>query len=127
MGKWNEFVQKIKENPDFKELRKSSFRDILNGNILTKQVIRKQFPLLVMLVLLALLYIDNRYASERQLRASYELQKQIQDAKYVSLSISADLMDITRQSNITTLLKEKGLELELGEEPPVVIHRNTRH
>lgn len=114
-------INKIKENPDFQELRRSSVKDFVDGSIFTKQFIRRQYKLLLLLVVFSVFYIDNRYASERQQLYGLDLEKKIQDAKYLSLTISAELMEITRQSNVLKMVEEAGLGLKQPLDPPIVL------
>jgi len=116
------FVEKIRQSEDLSDLRSSSVRDILNGNILTKKFIRRQYLLIILMVVLSIVYIDNRYSSEKQITNITELKRKIQDAKYESLTISAELMEISRQSNIFLLLESKGVQLRPGDTPPIVIN-----
>ncbi|MEA4983119.1 MAG: FtsL-like putative cell division protein [Paludibacter sp.] len=121
MPVFKNLIDKIRQSEDFSDLRSSSVRDILNGNILTKKFIRKQYPLIALMVVLSIFYIDNRYSSEKQITGITELKRKIQDAKYESLTISAELMEISRQSNILLLLQSKGMELRPGATPPIVV------
>lgn len=121
MPVFKRLIEKIRQSEDFSDLRSSSVRDILNGNILTKKFITKQYPLIALMVVLSIFYIDNRYASEKQITDITDLKRKIQDAKYESLTISAELMEISRQSNILLLLQEKGMDLRPGTTPPIVV------
>ncbi|MDO9634708.1 MAG: FtsL-like putative cell division protein [Paludibacter sp.] len=121
MAAFKRLIDKVRQSEDFSDIKSSSVRDILNGNILTKKFIRKQYMLLVLLVLLSIFYIDNRYASEKQISRITTLKKNIQDAKYESLTISAELMEISRQSNIYKLMQSKGMQLKPGDTPPIVV------
>lgn len=121
MSFFKNIVDRIRQSEDLSDLRSSSVRDILNGNILTKKFIRKQYLLIILLVVLSIGYIDNRYASEKQIATMVMLKKNIQDAKYESLTISAELMEISRQSNLLLLMESKGMLLKPGNTPPIVI------
>ncbi len=121
MSAFRSLIDKIRQSEDFSDIKSSSVRDILNGNILTKKFIRKQYMLLVLLVALSIFYIDNRYSSEKQISRITTLKKNIQDAKYESLTISAELMEISRQSNIYKLMQSKGMQLKPGDTPPIVV------
>jgi cell division protein FtsL len=123
MSRFKNMFDKIRNSEDFSDFRSSSIRDILNGNILTKKFIRKQYLLIILLVVLSVFYIDNRYSSEKQIKRIAELKKEIQDVKYESLTISAELMGITRQSNILRLLENKGMKLKPGNTPPIIIEQ----
>ena len=78
-----------------------------------------------MLAILAFMYVDNRFYCETQLAKVIELKKQIQDVKYESLTISAELMEISRQSNIEKMIKERGIDLSESDTPPIVIQTPT--
>lgn len=121
MSFFKNISERIRQSEDLSDLRSSSVRDILNGNILTKKFIRKQYLLIVLLVVLSIGYIDNRYSSEKQIATMVMLKKNIQDAKYESLTISAELMEISRQSNLLLLMESKGMQLKPGSTPPIVI------
>lgn len=121
MKRWKSFWEKIRNSENFIDLKSSNVRDILNGNILTSRFIRKQYMLILMLVVLSIFYIDNRYTSEKQIKQVAELKRQIQDAKYESLTISAELVEISRQSNVYKLLQERGIPVKPGNSPAIVI------
>ena len=112
---------KILESEYWKEIKEVTFKDVITGTVFTKNFLKKQYPLLIMIVILTIIYTDNRYASEKQITRITELKKQVKDAKYESLTISANLMEISRQSNISALLEAKGIKLMPGSTPPIVI------
>jgi cell division protein FtsL len=114
-------IDKIRQSEDLSDIRSSSVRDILNGNFLTKKFFRRQYLLIILLVVLSIVYIDNRYSSEKQIAYTASLKKNIQDAKYESLTISAELMEISRQSNIFRLMQSKGMKLKPSNTPPIVV------
>jgi hypothetical protein len=119
------FLKKITESirgsEDFSDIKSSTVRDILNGNILTKKFLQKQYGLLIMIAALTFLYVDNRYYCETQLAKEIDLKKKIQDVKYESLTISAELMEISRQSNVINKVNESGINLIQSTTPPIVI------
>lgn len=119
------WLKKIAEaiigSEDFSDIKSSTLRDVLNGEILSKNFLKKQYGLIIMISLLAFLYVDNRYSCETQLAKSIELKKQIMDAKYESLTISAQLMELSRQSNVLKAVKDRGLGLVQTATPPIVI------
>ncbi|MFW9596538.1 MAG: FtsL-like putative cell division protein [Paludibacter sp.] len=124
MSFFKRLVDNIKGNEDFNDLKSSTLRDIINGNILTKKFLKKQYPLLIMIAILAFLYVDNRYYCEKQLSKVLKLKRELQDIKYESLTLSAELMETSRQSSIRKMVKERGLTLKESSTPPVVIDLN---
>ena len=121
MGWIKKMAEAIKGSEDFSDIKSSTIRDILNGNILTKNFIKKQYKLLIMMSLLAFLYVDNRYYCETQLAKEIKLKKEILDLKYESMTISAELMAISRQSNVLSIVKAKGLKLRETYTPAIEI------
>lgn len=121
MGWIKKIAEAIKGSEDFSDIKSSTARDILNGNILTKKFFKKQYGLLAMIAVLALLYVDNRYYCETQLLKEIRLKKEILDLKYEALTLSADLMTISRQSNVLNNVNSSGLKLIETNTPPIVI------
>ena len=121
MSWFKKIADAVRGSEDFSDIKSSSLRDILNGDILTKRFFQKQYGLLIMIAFLAFLYIDNRYYCETQLAKEIELKKKILDAKYESLTISAELMEISRQSNVMKAVNDNGLGLIENKTPPIVI------
>ncbi len=121
MSWFKKIADAIKGSDDFSDIKSSTVRDILNGNILTKKVFQKQYGLLVMIACLMFLYVDNRFYCETQLAKEITLKKKIQDVKYESLTIKAELMEISRQSNVLKMVRERGINLQETSTPPIVI------
>jgi len=115
----------VRGSEDFSDIKSSTVRDILNGNILTNRFLQKQYGLLIMIAVLAFFYVDNRYYCETQLAKEIEMKKKIQDVKYESLTISAELMQISRQSTVLNLIKSRGINLEQTTSSPIVIEEPT--
>lgn len=118
---FKKIIDAIKGSEDFSDIKSSSVRDILNGNILTKNFLRKQYGLLIMIAVLTFLYVDNRFYCETQLAQEIDMKKKIQDVKYESLTISAELMQLSRESNVINMVNARGLNMKVTAIPPIVI------
>ena len=68
--------------------------------------------------MLAAIYIGNRFHAEKITRESTKLLMEVKDLRAESLSTSADLMYISKQSEVLRLVREKGLNLEELKTPP---------
>lgn len=121
MKKLNKLIEGILVSEDFSEFKSSKARDVLNGSILTKRFLQKQYGLIIMISVLAFFYVDNRYYCETQIAKEVKLKKQIQDLKYESLTNSAELMQLSRQSNVMNMINEYGIKLMRTPTPPIVI------
>ena len=123
MSWFKKVIESIKGNEDFSDIKSSTVRDVINGNFLTKNFFRKQYKLILLMAFLAVVYVNNRYVCETQLAHAIELKKQIKDLKYESLTLSAQLMGVSRQTSIMQLLNEKGIQLKEAKTPAIVIER----
>ncbi len=111
-------VEFIDHKLEQKEIRKGFIRELLDGSVLTKGLITRQLPYLIFLTLLAIIYIGNRYNAEKIVRQTVVLQNRIKELRAESVSISAKLMDISKQSEVSKLVSERGLDLIESMEPP---------
>ena len=123
MNWFKKIIEEIKGNEDFSDIKSSTLQDIINGDILTKNFLKKQYALIGLIALLMFLYVDNRFYCETQQSRVIELKKKIKDVKYESLTVSADLMEVSRQTSILKLVKAKNIDLKVAETPPVVLER----
>ena len=111
-------IEFIDHQLEQKEIRKGFIRELLDGTVLTKRLITRQLPYLIFLTLLAVIYIGNRYNAEKIVRQTAVLQNKIKELRAESVSISAKLMDISKQSEVSKLISERGLNLIESFEPP---------
>lgn len=102
---------------------KISLKDVASGEALGREWLQRQIPFIIFLVMIALFYINNRFTYEAQLRDIDRLKKELIDAKYESLTVSEELMQMSRQSYVIDKLREQGSELQVSTEPSVVINR----
>ena len=77
-----------------------SFRQWMNGDILTTNFVRSQIFLFLLVCVIAIFYIDNRFACEQQIVKINRLKEQLTNAKYEALTTSSILMQISRQSQV---------------------------
>ena len=93
----------------------------LNGDKLRSQKIREQYPLLGLIALLIFLYIFAGYQSDRQVNRLSDTKKEMLDAKFRYMTISAQLTNTTRQSQIVEALRANGSALQENTKPPTKI------
>lgn len=118
-----EFKQVLSEGA---EGARGSFREVLDGSILTREVVVRQLPYILFLVVLAVIYIGNRYHAVQVVRESADLQKEVEELRSESMTTASELMFISRQSQVLRLLHENGLELEEPVDPPMKIVVNEK-
>jgi hypothetical protein len=96
----------------------SFLKELLSGSMVTEKIILKNLWYILLLTLLAAIYIGNRFHAEKITRESTRLQREVKELRAESLSTSADLMYLSRQSVVYRLVKERGLNLEELKTPP---------
>ena len=108
----------IKENSK-KQAKPGSFmKELLSGSMVTEKIILNNLGYISLITFLAAIYIGNRFHAEKITRESTKLQREVRDMRSESLSTSADLMNVSRQSEVFRLVREKGLNLEELKTPP---------
>ena len=122
MEKQNQKNQKYKkENPSSKHM---SIRSILGGDILANDFLKRQTSLLILVMILTILYIDNRYSSQQELIEIDKLKKKLTDTKYNALTRSSELMEKSRQSRIEEYISTEDSPLETATNRPYLIQKD---
>ncbi len=116
--KYTEFVEGSQQERVHKG---SSVKDLLNGNILGREVVFKQLPFLFFLTMFGIIYIGNRYHAEKVIQQKHYLQEEVKELRAQAISIEAKLMHISTQSEIIKLLNKKNLHLQKPKKPPKVL------
>ena len=96
----------------------SFMKEILSGTMVTEKIILKNLWYVLLITFLSAFYIGNRFHAEKITRELSKIQREVKDLRSESLSTSADLMYLSRQSEVYRLIKEKGLPLEELKTPP---------
>ncbi|MDR0795188.1 MAG: hypothetical protein LBE79_03930 [Tannerella sp.] len=103
--------------------KKSRLLYILSGGILKEDFVIKHTRLIILIVVLLVFYIGNRYTCLLKLREIDNLQKELLDVKYESIHESGQLTGSNRMSQIEQLVKSQGLEIESAKSPPYIIRK----
>ena len=113
--------KKQKENASPKHM---SIRSILGGDILANDFFKRQTSLLILIMILTILYIDNRYPSQQELIEIDRLKKELIDIKYDALTRSSELMEKSRQSRIEEYISTEESHLETATNRPYLIKKD---
>jgi hypothetical protein len=96
----------------------SFIKELLSGSMVSEKLILNNLGYITLITFLIALYIGNRFNAEKITRETSKLTKEVKDLKSESLSTSADLMYISKQSEVYSMVREKGLSLEELKSPP---------
>jgi hypothetical protein len=96
----------------------SFMKELMSGIIFSDVIILKNLWYIIFLTILGAFYIGNRFHAEKITRESARLTREVKDLKAESLSTSASLMYVSKQSEVYRMVREKGLGLEELKTPP---------
>ncbi len=102
---------------------KHDIQSWLNGDKLRSSRLKEQYPLLGLIAALIFLYILTGYQSAKQQHRLTDTKKEMLDAKFRYMTISAQLTNTTRQSQVVNALKEQGSALQENTVPPTKVGR----
>lgn len=91
---------------------------LISGSYISETLILNNIRYVVLLAVLAIVYISNRFQAERVEREIGRLDQEVSDLRAEALSVSAELMTASRQSAVVRMVKERGLGLQELREPP---------
>lgn len=101
--------------------RNMSLKSILGGDILTNDFFKRQIKLLVLIMILTIIYISNRYSCQQELIEIDRLKKELTDIKYDALTRSSELTEKSRQSRIEEYISQSQSDLGTSTNPPYLI------
>lgn len=90
---------------------------VLGGNILAEDIIIKNIRFIILFIAIIMLYISNRFSCIDKMSQIEKLQHELRDVKYESLTISAKLIGVSRETKVESLVKSKGVDIKLNTEP----------
>ena len=94
---------------EFTLRRSLSLRAILGGDILAGAWFRRHFWYIVMIIVMCLLYVGNRYACQQQMIEGTHLADTLLDRRYKALTLSGQLKEMTRRSSVEEHLADTTL------------------
>ena len=106
-----------------KEKGSKSFKSWLDGDMLLSPLLQRHLGLFLLMFVLVIAYVSNRYAFQREQVQIQRLRSELNDVKYEALARSSELMEKSRESNIQRYVVEQGSELKIPTKAPVVIKR----
>ena len=87
-----------------------SLRTIIGGDVLAGRWFRQHLTFLLFLVFLAILYVTNRYAYQKEMIDNRKLTLALEDRRLRSVVATSNLTEYTRRSNISVQLTDSTLQ-----------------
>lgn len=82
---------------------KKLLASVFAGSFLTNQKISSQFPFILFLTVVAIIYVANGYIAEKNVRKLTKLEKEIEELETIVISSRSDKANKTKQSEISKL------------------------
>ena len=96
-----------------------SLKQILWGDFLTAEIVRRQIWLILLVVFFVIVYIAQRYSYQKYMLEIDKKTAILKDAKFKALSAKSELTERTRQSKILDMLKiNNDSLLKISDRPP---------
>lgn len=113
----------ISPKEELKETVGTSVKELLDGRILADKVIRRNIVFILFLTFLGIFYIANGYSTEKLYKKKVAMEREVRDLRFESITTAAQLMFISKQSEVKRRVNEEGLGLEESKEPPMKIYK----
>lgn len=101
--------------------RKVGVREVVLGSIFLNREVLRWLPIVGFIAFLGLLMISNRFKGEKILRATVEVQEDVKELRSESATVDAELMNMSRYSEVLKDVQQKNLGLKQASEPPMKI------
>lgn len=114
------------ENAEEKNAHKKpkvKMKELIDGTILVREDIKKQLPYILFLTFLGIIYIGNRFYAEKIVRQISDTKTEVTNLRAEQITTTAELMNISRPSEVTELIRERNLGLVESLEPPIKLVR----
>ena len=87
-------------------------KELLDGSVLLRDTLRKQYPFILFLTVLAVLYIGNRYYAERMVRKINNIEQEVKNLRAEQITTAAELMNLSRPTEVAAIIEERNLGLK---------------
>ena len=95
----------------------------LSGEKFVSQWMNKQLKMIGLIALFIFIYIMAGYRSLLQQQYLAELRKEVKDAKFEYLTVSAERTALTRQSRVAEELKARGSKVSENRKAPLRLEK----
>jgi len=100
---------------------KKNVMHVMSGSILTEDFFVKNTRFILVVFIIMVFYISNRYSCISKQAEIESLKLELKDAKYESQTISSELTGISRQTQVRSLIEKNGLDLKVPTEPSYIV------
>ncbi len=107
--------------------QKEFFINVLNGEKLSFTQIKHYVPFVLMVVVMILLYVNNRYKTQQLMIKIEKLKDEKNEMRYRATARSSQLLQKSRESQVAEfLMNTADSTLKAADNPPYIIYRNKK-
>ncbi len=118
----------VKKTPKKKRMRNPLFKGIqsvMDGTILTRDVVVKGLPFVFYITLLAILYIANSYYAEKKIIEIEKVKKELKVLRSENIAAQSKLMYYSRQSEVIKRIEPYGIKESLIPPRKIIAEKDT--
>ncbi|MBQ1698379.1 MAG: hypothetical protein II075_10925 [Bacteroidales bacterium] len=114
----NTGTQEEDDSTKYKNVRFNG-KTVLNGTFFRSLSFTNNIPFILVLIGLGMLHVANRNNSELLMREERALQKEVREYRAESIIIAANLMGVSKVTEVSNLVKERKLSIRAVKTPPM--------
>ena len=99
-------------------------KNILTGDIISKDKLLNSMPFILFLTFLGILYIANGYWAEKTIKDLYRTNKEVKELRSEYITIKSELEIMKQQSQIASIIEDLGLKESTSPPKKIVIKDN---
>ena len=111
----------VSPRQELREAKKLTAKDLIGGGVLSRDGVIRQVPFLLFLFILLIFYIGNQYQGAKVMKNVLKVEARLKVLRTESISTTFERMEMSKQSEVIKLVKEKGLPLNEAVLPPYSI------
>jgi hypothetical protein len=93
-------------------------KSLISGSLFSEKIILGNLPYILLLTVMGAFYIANRFHAEKIIRRTDILQQEVKELRAEAMATSPELMYISKQSEVSRLVNQRGLGLKELKKPP---------
>ena len=106
-----------------KKKRGGIINTIMGGGLFTNELVRRNVPLIALIVFFSFVYVSNRYEYERELKKIERLTKRRDLLKNNLLTLKSEFTSKSRQTQLEKILKDRDSKLMTAQKPMYTIKK----
>lgn len=111
----------VSPRQELKESKRVTAKDLLGGQLLSRDSVIKQIPFALFLFAMLLFYIANQYRGQRIMKEIIALEREVKGLSAEAITTTFKLQEMSKQSAVIKMIKENEMELEEALIPPYKI------